>query len=78
MRAAWYECLGHAADVLTVGETETPSPGSGEVLVRVAASGINPSDTKKRAGWLGGDCETPRPSAAVTPAAVTNAGLRAS
>ena len=60
MRAAWYECLGHAADVLTVGETETPSPGSGEVLVRVAASGINPSDTKKRAGWLGGGLEYPR------------------
>ena len=60
MRAAWYENLGPAADVLIVGDTETPSPAPGEVLVRVAASGINPSDTKKRAGWLGGRLEYPR------------------
>lgn len=60
MRAAWYDCLGPAKEVLTVGETETPSPGPGEVLVRVSASGINPSDTKKRAGWLGGNLEYPR------------------
>lgn len=60
MRAAWYEYLGPAAEVLTVGETEAPSSGPGEVLVRVAASGINLSDTKKRAGWLGGRLEYPR------------------
>lgn len=60
MRAAWYTRLGPAAEVLTLGETDTPSPGPGEVLVRVAASGINPSDTKKRAGWLGGTLEFPR------------------
>ena len=33
MRAAWYEYLGPAADVLTVGNTETPSTAPGEVLV---------------------------------------------
>lgn len=50
MRAAWYEQFGPANEVLTVGEMETPSPGAGEVLVRVRASGINPSDVKLRAG----------------------------
>jgi NADPH2:quinone reductase len=50
MRAAWYEKNGAAAEVLSVGETETPRPGSGEVRVRLAASGVNPSDVKSRAG----------------------------
>ena len=51
MRAAWYEKPGPAHEVLTVGEMPTPDPAEGEVLVRVAASGINPSDFKQRAGW---------------------------
>jgi len=50
MRAAWFESFGPASDVLQVGELDTPSPGPGEVLVRLACSGINPSDVKKRAG----------------------------
>jgi len=50
MRAAWYQTFGPAADVLQVGEIDTPAAGPGEVLVRLHASGINPSDTKKRAG----------------------------
>jgi NADPH:quinone reductase-like Zn-dependent oxidoreductase len=50
MRAAWFEDFGPALDVLQVGDVETPSPGPGEVLVRLATSGINPSDVKKRAG----------------------------
>jgi NADPH2:quinone reductase len=50
MRAAWYERNGPARDVLVVGEMPTPSPGPGEVLVRVATSGVNPSDWKTRAG----------------------------
>ena len=50
MKASWYEGFGPARDVLVVGEMETPSPGPGEVLVRVRASGINPSDVKLRAG----------------------------
>ena len=50
MRAAWFEAFGTAEDVLQTGELETPSPGPGEVLVRLQASGINPSDVKKRAG----------------------------
>jgi NADPH:quinone reductase-like Zn-dependent oxidoreductase len=50
MRAAWFESFGSAEDVLRVGEKETPVAGPGEVLVRIATSGVNPSDVKKRAG----------------------------
>ena len=50
MRAAWFEKFGSAADVLTVGEFDTPVAGPGEVLVRLHTSGVNPSDVKKRGG----------------------------
>jgi NADPH2:quinone reductase len=50
MRAAWYEKNGAAAEVLHVGEMETPRPGPGEVRVRLKTSGVNPSDVKSRAG----------------------------
>jgi NADPH:quinone reductase-like Zn-dependent oxidoreductase len=50
MRAAWFESFGSAQDVLQLGEQATPTAGPGEVLVRVATSGVNPSDVKKRAG----------------------------
>lgn len=53
MRAAWYERTGLAAEVLQVGEMPKPEPGPGDVLVRVKASGINPADVKRRAGWGG-------------------------
>ena len=48
MRAAYYEELGAARDVLKLGEMETPEPGPGEVRVKLAASGVNPSDWKAR------------------------------
>ncbi|WP_375461727.1 NADPH:quinone reductase [uncultured Enterovirga sp.] len=50
MRAAWYQRNGSARDTLVVGEMPDPEVGPGEVLVRVAASGVNPSDCKTRAG----------------------------
>lgn len=50
MQAAWYSRFGAAEDVLTFGEIDTPSPGPGEVLVRLAFCGVNPSDAKARAG----------------------------
>ena len=53
MRAAWYERKGPAAEVLVVGERPTPEPGPGELLIRVRASGVNPSDTKGRGGARG-------------------------
>jgi NADPH2:quinone reductase len=50
MRAAYYEENGPARAVLRVGEVDTPNPGAGEVRVKLAASGVNPSDVKSRAG----------------------------
>ena len=60
MRAAWYEKLGNAQDVLTVGEVDIPEVGSGEVRVKVHASGVNPSDVKQRSGWGGLKMRHPR------------------
>ena len=50
MKAVWFESFGPAADVLNIGEMDKPVAGDGEVLVRLASSGVNPSDVKKRAG----------------------------
>ena len=50
MRAAYYERNGTAREVLQVGEIETPSVGPGDVRVKLAASGVNPSDVKSRLG----------------------------
>lgn len=50
MKAAYYERNGTARDVLRVGEIETPPVGAGEVRVKLAASGVNPSDVKSRLG----------------------------
>ena len=53
MRAAWYEKVGDAKDVLQVGQIDDPTPDSNEVLISVKTSGINPSDVKIRAGARG-------------------------
>jgi len=53
MKAAWYENIGAAAEVLQVGETSDPNPNAGEVLIEIKASGVNPSDVKTRAGARG-------------------------
>lgn len=55
MKAAVYRRTGPARDVLRVEEVTRPEPGPGEVLVRVRASGVNPTDVKTRSG------ATPRP-----------------
>ena len=49
MKAVWYEENG-PAEVLQWGDMADPAPGPGEVRVRVVASGVNPSDWKRRAG----------------------------
>ncbi len=54
MRAAYYTKLGAAADVLRVGDVETPEPGPGEIQLKVRASGVNPSDSKSRLNGRGG------------------------
>lgn len=43
-----------------VGEMPTPEPGAGEVRIRLAFSGINPGDVKKRSGWQGSPMPFPR------------------
>jgi NADPH2:quinone reductase len=50
MKAALFKSLGSADEVLEISEVDTPSPGHGEVLVRIHCSAVNPSDVKKRAG----------------------------
>lgn len=50
MKAAWFDAFGPAAETLQVGEQAKPEVSDGEVLVRLYASGVNPSDVKKRAG----------------------------
>ena len=53
MKAAWYDKTGDAQSVLKIGERADPAPARGEVLVRVHASGVNPSDVKTRGGARG-------------------------
>jgi len=60
MRAVWYEKLGPAREVLHAGEMPDPVPGPGEVRVRVAYSGVNPSDVKRRSGATVGAMPFPR------------------
>jgi NADPH2:quinone reductase len=52
-KAAFYEHSGHAEDVLQIGFFDKPKVEKGEVCVRIEYSGINPSDTKMRAGLRG-------------------------
>jgi NADPH2:quinone reductase len=54
MKAAFYERVGPAAEVLQVGDLPRPDPAAGEVRVRVQWSGVNPSDVKSRMGLRSG------------------------
>ena len=60
MRAAWYEKQGSPERSLKVGEMPDPTPGPGEVRIRVAASGVNPGDVKKRQDTFGVGMPYPR------------------
>lgn len=59
MLAGWYDRCGPADEVIRVGEAPDPTPGAGEVLVRLKTSGINPSDYKRR-GNVKAPMEFPR------------------
>ncbi len=50
MKAAVYDRVGPAREVLRIEDVPTPTPGPGEVRVKIAWSGVNPSDVKTRAG----------------------------
>lgn len=62
MKALCYDRTGPARDVLTLRDLPRPIPQAGEVLVRMAVSGTNPSDAKTRAGTRG-----PAPFALIIP-----------
>lgn len=52
MKAVSYTSHGPAKNVLEYGDLPKPTPGAGEVLIKVHTSGVNPSDVKTRAGFL--------------------------
>ena len=60
MKVAWYEKQGPAHEVLVIGEMPDPIPAAGEVRIRIAASGINPGDIKKREDAFGYGMPYPR------------------
>lgn len=51
MKAVYYDSFG-GADVLKYGDLPNPTPGPREVLIEVAAAGVNPVDWKVREGWF--------------------------
>jgi len=53
MQAVWYEKFGPADETLCYGELPDPEPMAGEVRVRLAMSGVNPIDVKRRQGGRG-------------------------
>lgn len=54
MKAIVHDQLGPADSVLRLVDREVPEPASGEVRIRVAVSGVNPTDWKARTGLYGG------------------------
>lgn len=60
MKAAWYESQGPARSVFQIGTMPDPEPASGEVRIKLATSGINPGDVKKRSNVFGIGLPYPR------------------
>jgi NADPH:quinone reductase-like Zn-dependent oxidoreductase len=58
-RAALYDSTG-GPEVLVVAPVPDPQAGTGEVVVRVRAAGLNPIDSKLRAGFAPSDAPFPR------------------
>src|SRR4051812_20290568 len=58
MKAVVHDQLGAADAVLQLVDREIPEPGGGEVRVRIAVSGVNPTDWKARTGLYGGGTGT--------------------
>ena len=55
MKAIVHDQLGAADSVLRLADREIPEPGAGQVRIRVAVSGVNPTDWKSRTGLYGGE-----------------------
>ena len=53
MKAAWYKKQGSAKSVIKTGDIDTPNAKPGEVRVKIAYSGLNPTDIKRRQGFGG-------------------------
>lgn len=62
MKSVIAHSQGSAKDSFRVEDRPTPTPGPGDVLVRVHASGVNPSDYKVRSGVQG-----PLPASEIIP-----------
>ena len=60
MKAVWYDRQGPAREVLQHGDFPDPEPGRGEALIRIKASGVNPSDAGMRRGGPGSSMAYPR------------------
>ncbi|MDH3486247.1 MAG: NADPH:quinone reductase [Myxococcales bacterium] len=60
MRAAWYEKQGPPNESLVVGDMPDPEPAPGELRIRIAVSGVNPGDVKKRQDTFGVGMPYPR------------------
>src|SRR5262245_35409563 len=58
MRAMIYARLGDPS-VLELADRPVPEPGEGELRIRVAVSGVNPTDWKSRSGTFGGALAEP-------------------
>ncbi|TCQ97155.1 NADPH:quinone reductase [Neorhizobium sp. JUb45] len=59
MKAAFYDRQG-GPEVLTIGELPDAEPGHGQVRVKVAVSGLNPTDLKTRGGFAGAPMPFPK------------------
>lgn len=55
MKSIVHDQLGPADVVLQLTDREVPEPAEGEVRIRVAVSGVNPTDWKARTGLYGGE-----------------------
>jgi NADPH2:quinone reductase len=49
MKGVWYDKQGPARAVFNYDDLPTPEAGPGEVRIKLDASGVNPSDTYRRA-----------------------------
>lgn len=58
MKAVRFHGFG-GPEVLRLEDIPDPEPGAGDVLVRMAAAGVNPTDVSRRSGRMGQDMEFP-------------------